>query len=85
MAYAMVAWSFLVLRTKEPDLERPYRVRHGKLVGRLALLLSLGLGLLYMPGSPSALVWPQEWGIVILWSVLGALLFGSSRKSRQAS
>ena len=27
-AYGMVAWSFLVLRRKEPGMERPYYVRH---------------------------------------------------------
>lgn len=81
IAYAMVAWSFLVLRKKEPELERPYKVPFGKLTGSLALVLSIGLGLLYLPGSPSALVWPQEWGIVILWSILGAILYGFSRKS----
>lgn len=78
VAYAMVAWSFLALRRKEPDLPRPYTVRHGKTVGSLALLLSLALALLYFPGSPSALVWPQEWGIVLLWSILGALLYAAS-------
>lgn len=82
IAYAMVAWSFLVLRKKEPELERPYKVPFGKLTGTLALVLSLGLGLLYLPGSPSALVWPQEWGIVIAWSMLGAVMYGISRKSK---
>jgi len=72
-AYAMVALSFLVLRAKEPDMDRPYRVRHGKLVGYLAFLLSLALASLYLPWSPAALIWPHEWLIVIGWCVLGAL------------
>ena len=80
IAYAMVAWSFLVLRKKEPNLQRPYRVPFGRLVGSLALALSLGLGVLYLPGSPAALLWPQEWGIIILWSMLGAVLYASSRR-----
>ncbi len=82
IAYAIVALSFLILRYKEPDLERPYRVPFGNVVGCLALLLSIGLGLLYLPGSPSALIWPEEWGIVILWSVLGVVLYIYSRFSR---
>lgn len=82
IAYAMVAWSFLVLRKKEPELERPYKVPFGKLTGTLALVLSVGLGLLYLPGSPSALAWPQEWGIVITWTLLGAILYSISRKSK---
>ena len=72
-AYAMVALSFLVLRAKEPDMDRPYRVRHGKLVGYLAFVLSLALAWLYLPWSPAALVWPHEWMIVISWCVLGLL------------
>ncbi|MDD9896218.1 MAG: amino acid permease [Gammaproteobacteria bacterium] len=82
IAYGMVAWSFLVLRKKEPDLERPYRVKFGKLVGILALVLSIGLGFLYLPGSPSALLWPQEWVIILGWVVLGAILFLSARKKQ---
>lgn len=80
IAYSMVALSFLVLRRKEPELARPYRVPYGNLVGWLALLLSCGLGLLYLPGSPSALVWPQEWAIVIVWALLGGVLYKFSRR-----
>ena len=36
------------------------------------------------PGSPSALVWPQEWSIIVFWIILGALLFGLSRLSNRA-
>lgn len=75
VAYVFVAWSFLVLRSKEPDLPRPYRVPFGRFTGWLALLLSSALIFLYLPGSPAALVWPQEWGIVAAWSVLGLLLY----------
>ena len=82
IAYAMVAWSFLVLRKKEPELERPYKVRYGKTVGWLALVLSLGICVLYFPGSPSALIWPQEWGIIFFWLLLGAVLYGFARISK---
>ena len=71
-AYGMVALSFLVLRKREPEMARPYRVRYGLAVGYAALLLSAGLASLYLPWSPAALIWPQEWAIVILWCVLGA-------------
>jgi APA family basic amino acid/polyamine antiporter len=80
IAYALVATSFLVLRRREPELARPYRVPLGGVVGTLALLLSVGLGLLYLPGSPAALVWPQEWAIVLAWTLLGAALYGLRRK-----
>lgn len=42
-AYCMVAVSFIILRSKAPDMPRPYRVGHYKLVGTMAVLMS-GLG-----------------------------------------
>lgn len=78
IAYAMVAWSFLVLRNKEPDMERPFRVRHGQIVGYVALISSLAIATLYLPWSPAALVWPAEWAIIIAWTGLGALLYLSA-------
>ncbi len=73
-AYVIVALSFLVLRRNEPGMERPYRVTNGRFVGMVALVLSLGIAMLYLPWSPAALAWPQEWGIVIAWCALGVVL-----------
>ena len=82
-AYAMVALSFIVLRAREPDMERPYRVKNGKLVGYLAFVLSIALASLYLPWSPAALVWPHEWIIVICWCVLGLLFHWFTHKPKQ--
>jgi len=79
IAYGLVAVSFLVLRRTEPGLERPYRVRHPRLIGALAVCASLGMLLLYLPGSPAALAWPAEWGIVIAWTVAGLALLALAR------
>ena len=75
IAYAMVALSFLVLRRKEPEMPRPYRVRYGSLVGYTALILALGMMTLYLPGSPSALVWPYEWIILLSGAMVGAVFY----------
>jgi APA family basic amino acid/polyamine antiporter len=75
IAYGMVAVSFLVLRRREPDLERPFRAPWGIFTGSGALLLSILLLLVYLPGSPAALVWPWEWGICLGWALLGAWLY----------
>ena len=75
IAYILVAVSFLVLRRKHPEMERPFRLRHGRLIGWLALIGSTGLLVLYLPGSPSALAWPIEWGLVVLWFVLGGVFY----------
>lgn len=78
IAYLFVSLSFVVLRRREPDMERPFKVRHGKLVGALAVLLSLGLSAMYLPGSPSALS-AVEWMLFAGWMLLGLALYAWSR------
>ena len=75
MAYFFVPIAFLALRRNEPDMERPFRVSHPRLVGIGAIMLALGLIIAYLPGSPSALVWPYEWVTISIWTVLGVLLY----------
>lgn len=76
IAYFIVAVSFLVLRFKEPEMERPYKVFAGKAVGVIAAGLAFIFILFYLPGiSPAALVWPYEWGIIFGWVALGAVFF----------
>ena len=82
IAYAMVALSFIILRRKQPEMPRPYRVRYGSFVGYTALVLSLGMLVLYLPGSPSALVWPHEWMILLGGAVLGVVFFVWARGVR---
>jgi basic amino acid/polyamine antiporter, APA family len=75
LCYGLVAGAFLVLRKKAPDLPRPYRVAGGTVVGVAGLILAAGLLALYLPWSPSALVWPQEWLLVAGWALLGLILW----------
>ncbi len=73
IAYVMVAVSFVVLRRREPDMSRPFRAPGGQATGVLAAALAIGLGALFLPGMPAALVWPYEWLILVAWWALGLL------------
>jgi len=74
LAYCIVALSFVRLRTKEPTMERPYRIKHFKIVGVIAILMSGGMAAMYLiPGTNCSLVW-QEWVIVAGWVILGIVL-----------
>ncbi|WP_022962050.1 APC family permease [Halopseudomonas pelagia] len=79
IAYFFVALSFLALRHKEPNMERPFKVPAGMLVGGIALIASVGMIGLYMPGSPSALL-PVEWVVFCGWMLLGLTMYAWSRK-----
>ena len=56
-------------------MPRPYQASGGKLLGWFGLLASLMMASLYFPGMPAALVWPQEWMMVIFWFAAGSLLY----------
>lgn len=56
-------------------MPRPYKLKNGPFIGWMAVILSFAMITLYMPGMPSALVWPYEWAIVIGWTVLGVVFY----------
>lgn len=75
LAYCMVSLSFIILRSKEPEMKRPYKVKNYKLVGALAVLMSGFMVVMYIiPSSGSTLVW-QEWIMAGGWAVLGVIFF----------
>ena len=74
IAFLFVAISFLVLRHREPEMPRPFKVSHPRLVGYGAVTLSLGLIAAFLPWSNSSLQWPEEWLTIVVWSTLGILL-----------
>lgn len=81
LAYAMVSLSFLILRKKEPNMARPYKVRFGKFVGTMALLLSGLMTLLYvvpLPFASTALV-KEEWIMAGGWAILGIIFYAYSK------
>lgn len=83
LAYLLVAISFVVLRLREPELPRPFRLRHGLTLGWIGIALAGALCLLYLPGSPSALL-PVEWLLVALWAAAGAIIYAGRRRGLRA-
>lgn len=75
VSWLMVAISFIILRKKEPKMKRPFRLQGGTSIGWIAVIMALGITILYMPGMPSALVWPYEWVIIFAWAALGFVLY----------
>lgn len=80
LAYCMVSISFLILRKKEPDMSRPYKVPAAKFVGTMAVLMSGFMVVMYcIPGSGGNLIL-QEWLMVGGWSLLGAIFYVICKK-----
>lgn len=75
IAYLLVVVSFIVLHRREPGMNRPFRAIGGLWLGGFGVLATLGMTALYLPGMPAALVWPQEWLMVLAWFSLGALSY----------
>ena len=75
LAYCMVAVSFMILRKKEPDMPRPYKVPAYKFFGTMAVIMSGFMVCMYcIPGSGGSLILP-EWGMVGAWSLLGVVFY----------
>ena len=75
LAYCMVSLSFIILHVKEPTMPRPYKVKHWKFIGAMAVLMSAIMIMLYiLPGTGVTLA-PQEWAMVAGWTLLGVVFF----------
>ncbi|MBP3035379.1 amino acid permease [Arthrobacter sp. zg-ZUI100] len=78
LAYTLVAVAFLLLRRREPAMDRPLRIggrgRGGELIGVLAAVFGTALFSLYMPGMPAQLGM-EPWILFGLWWVIGGVFF----------
>ncbi len=81
IAYFLVAVSFLILRHREPDMHRPFKLPGGTIWGWVGIVVSIALACAYLPGSPGALVWPHEWFMLLAWFGVGSALFVSSSRN----
>ncbi|MGX5791572.1 APC family permease [Staphylococcus equorum] len=81
IGYLLVAIAFLKLRKTQPELERPYRIKNGKAVGIIAIVLSVLFLIIYLPGMPSSLAWPSEWLIVLVWYFIAFVLYFTQKRN----
>ncbi|MBK5240024.1 APC family permease [Clostridium sp.] len=75
LAYVMVSISFVIIRKKFPDMERPYEVKNHKFVGGMAVILTILMLIAYLPGMIST-----EWLIVGMWALLGLVFYSFAKK-----
>lgn len=79
IAYLMVALSFVVLRYRFPNMNRPFKVKFGKTIGVLAVLIAIFFVSLYLPIGASSLT-KIEWIIVLAWVAIGLVFYLMSLK-----
>jgi len=86
VAFLGVSLSFIKLRKSFPHQPRPFITPGGTLTGYISVIGSLIILLaITLPNSPAALVWPLEWLILIVLSILGIVFWIKSKKSRDAT
>ncbi|MGB5952380.1 MAG: APC family permease, partial [Ornithinimicrobium sp.] len=74
VAFIFVSISFVLLRKREPEMERPFTTPGGTATGVIAIVLAAGLGFQFMPSQAAALGMP-EWIIIGLWGAAAVYLF----------
>lgn len=74
IAYFMVALSFVVLRIEQPNIERPFKVKNGLVIGIIAMIVAVFFIVLYLPIGPSSLT-GVEWIIVLSWTLVGMCFY----------
>ena len=74
VAYFMVSLSFVLLRYKYPSDSRPFKVKHGMVIGIMAIIIAVFFIVLYLPIGPSSLT-SIEWIIVLSWVILGTVFY----------
>ncbi len=82
-AWAVSVLSMIVMRRRYPDLKRPFRTPGGIFTGIVAFSLVLVVLVSpFIPDTPTSLVWPYEYGVLVFWIVLGAVLYHLSKSER---
>lgn len=79
LAYLMVSMSFVVLRKKEPNMNRPFKIKHYRFVGVTASMLSGLMVIMYLIPNSGATLTYQEFIIVGGWTLIGIVFYIASK------
>ena len=74
ITWLLVSVAFIKLRKTNPDLERPYKVPAGNIIGWAAIIFSAAYLFLYTPWGPSGLL-PIEWAGVLVILVIAVIIY----------
>lgn len=73
------------LRTREPNLPRPYRMPGGRIMAALAAACTVIIMFFALvPGLPSSIVWPTDYMVLLVWIILGGVAFVALSKERSS-
>lgn len=81
-SYVVLSISFIILRKKEPNMERPYKAP-GLWLGYAGTLLGVFLVIITLPGVPNTgMKWPYEVITAAIWAAIGIYLYIRTSKSK---
>ena len=83
LSWALTCWSLIMLRKKEPNLERPYKIPGGlAMAGFAAIVATVVLVCMFIPASPFY-VGGQAVKMFFGWLVIGLILYLASSGQRK--
>ena len=81
--YTMVAISFVALRWRDPDLERPFHLWKSHIPGILILLLTVSYMVLYLVMNMTAQEMRPVYIMIFAWMMAGVFLYGFAELHRR--
>ena len=85
ITWLFVSLTFIKLRKIMPEIERPYTVPYGEIIGRISVVFCIAYLYLYTPWGPSGLK-PVEWaGVAVIAAIAVAVYFAHNVRAGKMS